>query len=384
MIRVSGDWLDAPGTQHLCRMLEQGGAQALFVGGCVRNALLGAPVGDIDIATDATPDRVMKLARDAGLRAVPTGVDHGTVTVISGKIPHEITTFRRDLRTDGRHADVAFGTDVAEDAARRDFTMNALYADARGQVQDPLGGLDDLKARRVRFIGNADARIREDYLRALRYFRFHAWYGDQAAGLDPDALAAIAANLDGLETLSRERVGAEMLRLLAAPDPASAVAGLAQTGGLTRLFPGSDAKHLAVLVHVEGQAAMGPDPLRRLAALNVADAMQALRLSRPQAARLSRLREAVGNGQGPAELGYRLGADDARDVILLRAALLEQPPEPDAFDRIATGAAAEFPVSARDLMGKFSGPALGAELTRLERLWIGSGFTATRDELLGR
>ncbi|MEC7258611.1 MAG: CCA tRNA nucleotidyltransferase [Pseudomonadota bacterium] len=384
MTTVSGDWLDEPATQDVCRMLETGGAQALFVGGCVRNALIGAPVGDIDIATDATPDRVITLAKAAGMRAIPTGIDHGTVTVIAGGIAHEITTFRRDVLADGRHAVVAFSTDVAEDAARRDFTMNALYADARGQVLDPLGGFDDLRARRVRFIGDAKARIREDYLRVLRYFRFHAWYGDQDAGLDPEALAAIAENLDGLETLSRERVGGEMLRLLAAPDPVRALAGLAATGALVQLFPGSDAKALGPLVHLEQVFDVPLDAIRRLATLNVTDPMQALRLSRPQATRLDRLRETVGNGQSPAELGYRLGAEEARDVMLLRGAMFEQPVQPADLQGIDTAASARFPISAKDLMPEFSGAALGKELTRLEQIWIASGFTATRDELLNR
>ncbi|TMV10726.1 CCA tRNA nucleotidyltransferase [Arenibacterium halophilum] len=384
MTTVHGAWLDQPATQDVCRMLETGGAQALFVGGCVRNALIGAPVGDIDIATDATPDRVIALAKAAGLRAIPTGIDHGTVTVVAGGIAHEITTFRRDVEADGRHAIVAFSTDVAEDAARRDFTMNALYADARGQVQDPLGGIDDLRARRVRFIGDATARIREDYLRVLRYFRFHAWYGDQDAGLDGEALAAISENLDGLETLSRERVGGEMLRLLGAADPVRAVAGLAATGALARLFPGSDAKALGPLVHLEQVVDVPPDPIRRLASLNVTEPMQALRLSRPQAARLDRLREAVGACQAPAELGYRLGAEEARDVILLRGAMLEQHIEPADLKCIETGATARFPISAKDLMPEFTGTALGEELARLEQTWIASGFTATRDELLIR
>ena len=200
-------------------MLEQDGAQALFVGGCVRNTLLGAPVADIDIATDALPERVMDLSAKAGLKAVPTGIDHGTVTVVSEGVPHEITTFRRDVETDGRRAVVVFSKDVAEDAARRDFTMNALYATPDGEIVDPLNGLPDLEARRVRFIGTASHRIQEDHLRSLRFFRFHAWYGDPAGGMDAEALAAIAENLEGLSVLSRERIGAEMLKLLSAQIP---------------------------------------------------------------------------------------------------------------------------------------------------------------------
>jgi len=178
MTRIDEAWLTEPATQQVCRALTEGGAQALFVGGCVRNALLGAPVSDIDITTDAHPERVMALAAAAGIKAVPTGIAHGTVTLVANSIPHEVTTFRRDVETDGRRAVVAFSDSIHEDAARRDFTMNALYARPDGTVLDPLDGLPDLQARRVRFIGDATDRIREDYLRSLRYFRFHAWYGD--------------------------------------------------------------------------------------------------------------------------------------------------------------------------------------------------------------
>lgn len=240
MTRIVADWLRHPATLAVCDAIETGGHRALFVGGCVRNALMGEPVSDLDISTDAMPERVMQLARHAGLKAIPTGIEHGTVTVVSGGIPHEVTTFRKDVETDGRRAVVAFSDRVEDDAARRDFTMNAIYADSDGQILDPLNGMPDLKARYVRFIGKAQDRIREDYLRSLRYFRFHAWYGDEVAGLDPDALSAIASNLEGLEGLSRERVGAEMLKLLAAPNPAPALAAMRSTGALAQLLPGAD------------------------------------------------------------------------------------------------------------------------------------------------
>ena len=385
-IRITGDWLTRPATQAVCRALVDGGAQALFVGGCVRNALLGAPVSDIDIATDAPPDRVMELAEAAGIRAVPTGIGHGTVTLVSGGIPHEVTTFRRDVATDGRRAVVAYARSVEEDAARRDFTMNAIYARPDGRIVDPLGGLADLRARRVRFIGDAGDRIREDYLRSLRYFRFHAWYGDPEAGLDPEALAAIAAGLDGLSRLSRERIGAEMLKLLAAPDPAPAVAAMRTTGVLGRVLPGADDRHLAALVALERQAGAEPDPLRRLAALGGGEDVAALlRLSRAQARRLEGLRQAAGSAMGAAELGYRLGGAAARDVLLLRAAMQGRPWDGEAAGAATRGARARFPVRAADLMPALQeGPALGAALKRLERDWIASGFSLSREDLLRR
>ncbi|KGB83730.1 poly(A) polymerase [Rhodovulum sp. NI22] len=383
MTRIADAWVSAPETQAVCAMLSQAGYKALFVGGCVRNALLGVAVNDIDIATDAPPETVMALAQAAGLHPVPTGVDHGTVTVVSDHVPHEVTTFRRDVETDGRRAVVAYATGPEEDAHRRDFTMNALYATPEGEIVDPLGGLADLRARRVRFIDDADARIREDYLRILRFFRFHAWYGDPGLGLDAEGLAACAANSAGIETLSKERIGAEMKKLLAAPDPAPGVAAMAQAGILARVIPGADARALPVLVHLEGDEGVAPEPVRRLAVLGGADLVDRLRLSRDDARRLDLLRGAIGSAQPPSALGYALGADLARDAVLLRAAVLETPLPQGWRDQIAEGAGAAFPVRAADLMPALSGPALGARLKELEARWVASGFSLTRDELLG-
>ncbi|GGH28970.1 poly(A) polymerase [Cribrihabitans marinus] len=382
MTRIREPWLSRPETQAVCGALTDGGAQALFVGGCVRNALLGESASDIDIATDARPERVMDLAKAAGIKAVPTGIAHGTVTLVKGGIPHEITTFRRDVETDGRRAVVAYSGSVAEDAARRDFTMNALYASPDGSILDPLGGLPDLEARRVRFIGDAGARIREDYLRSLRYFRFHAWFGDPQAGFDDAALDAIAANLDGLQRLSRERVGVEMLKLLAAPDPAPAVAAMRSTGALARVLPGADDRALAPLVHLESLMGAEADAIRRLAALGGSDPASGLRLSRAQTSALATLRDAAQGTASPAELGYRLGYKAALDSVLLRAALLEAPLPPEAVADAEKGASAVFPIRAADLMPAYSGPALGAKLTALETKWIASGFALGRDDLL--
>jgi len=381
--RLDVAWLTAPGPQAICAMLTRAGYQAWFVGGCVRNALLGAEITDIDITTDARPERVEDLAEAAGFRPVPTGADHGTITVVVAGEPFEVTTFRRDVETDGRRAVVAYADSIEEDAHRRDFTMNALYAAPDGTIADPLGGLPDLRARRVRFIDDASARIREDYLRILRFFRFHAWYGDPAGGLDPEALAAIATLSPGIDTLSQERLGAEMKKLLAAPDPAPAVAAMAQSGALAQVLPGADPKGLPLLVHFEAEAGVAPDPIRRLASLGGGDVAERLRLSKAEARALGRLRDHLGSAAPAEALAYRLGADMARDVVLLNAALLETPPAGDVEARLARGAAAVFPVKPADLMPKFSGAALGARLAELETRWIASGFALGRDELLG-
>lgn len=382
-MRIDQPWLSAPETQAVFAALTADGADAFVVGGCVRNALLGVAVSDIDIATNATPETVLDLAKKAGIRAVPTGIEHGTVTLIEGGIPHEVTTFRKDVATDGRRAVVAFATDIAEDAARRDFTVNALYARPDGSIVDPLGGMQDLKARRIRFIGTAQDRIREDYLRSLRYFRFHAWYGDQEAGFDPDALSAIAANLDGLERLSRERVGAELLKLLGAPDPAPAISVMRQTGVLGQILPGSEDRALAPLIHLEGEAGLKPDQIRRLASISGgADLQGALRLSKEQVRKLDRIYEAAMGTMGAGELGYRLGAEQGCDALLLRAALMEQPLETAALAEVGQGASQTLPVAARDLMPDLSGAALGAALKRMEAEWIASDFALDRRALL--
>lgn len=378
-MKITGDWLTHPGVVGLCTALEDAGHQALFVGGCVRNALMGRAVNDIDLSTDALPETVTNIAKNAGFKVVPTGIDHGTVTVIAQGLPIEVTTFRRDVETNGRHAVVAFSPKIEEDAARRDFTMNALYADVRGLVIDPLGGLPDLLAHRVRFVGDADARIREDYLRILRFFRFHAHYGDMAEGFDPEGLAACAAHSAGLETLSKERVGSEMRKLLAAPDPVPAVAAMAMAGVLAVVLPGADVRGLGPFVHLAALAGAAPDPIARLASLGGVNPAEALRLSRAEGRRLAALGAAIGSPMSAAELGYRLGATDGLNALVLRAALFEQPVLGQAD--VTRGAAAVFPVKAADLSA-LQGAELGRALRQIEARWIASDFRLPKAELL--
>jgi len=380
--KLTADWVTNTATQTVCTTLTNAGYQVYFVGGCVRNALLNAPVNDIDLSTDAHPETVMRLCRDAGLKVVPTGIEHGTVTVIADGAPHEITTFRRDIETDGRRAVVAFSDNMTDDALRRDFTMNALYADPDGVIIDPLGGISDLKARRIRFIENADQRIREDYLRILRFFRFHAWYGDPAGGLDADGLAAIATNLAGLETLSRERVGSEIKKLLSAPDPAPSVAAMRATGVLANILPASNDRALAPLIHLENQIAVGPDAMRRLAALGAQQSVKTLRLSRAEMTRFAGLYGGIESISQPHELGFRHGFDMARDIIVLRAALFETPLNDTDLKAAKQGAVAVFPIKPADLMPAYTGVALGEKLRVLEAKWIKSTFKLTRESLL--
>lgn len=382
---LTAPWLQRPDLQALMGLFAQSGHEILVVGGAIRNTLLDRRVTDVDLASSAPPQEASAILAAGGLRVVETGLAHGTLTAITQDHSYEITSFRADIATDGRHAQVRFGHSLAEDAHRRDFTLNALYARADGTVLDPTGqGLDDLRDRHLRFIGEAAQRIAEDRLRILRYFRFFAEIGDPLTGFDPEALAACAQAADHITALSRERIGAEMRKLLTAPDPSFAVAGMAQTGILGAILAGADATPLAMLIHLETTLAPppDPDPIRRLAALGGANPKDALRLSRQDSARWQILTQGIGALQPPSEMGYRLGFETARDIILLRAASFGTQIDQRDLDRAAHAAIQEFPIRGADLMPKFSGPALGAERARLETLWIASDFQLTRAQLL--
>ena len=364
--------------------LADAGHQAFVVGGPVRNALMGLPIDDLDIATSAEPTVVMEWAEAHGFKAVPTGIDHGTITVVSGHEGIEVTTFRRDVATDGRRAVVAFSDSIEEDARRRDFTMNALYVDAAGDMHDPLNGMPDLKARRVRFIDDPAQRIREDYLRILRFFRFFAWYGDPGLGIDADGLSACAELADGLETLSRERVGTELLKLLNAPDPSLAVASMAQSGILMRVLPGAIANALPVLVHLENEYGFPTNPLRRMAALGVGrDASKNLRFSKKQTMELHNLTVGLSDMLSPKLSGYKFGAATGRDIMLLQSAALNVPLDVAVLSDVDVGANSVFPMRAADLPW-LSGPALGAALKQAETDWIASGFSLSKDALIAK
>jgi len=339
---------------------------------------MGVPISDLDLATDIPPEEVVTRAEAAGIKAVPTGISHGTVTLVLGNSTFEVTTFRKDIETDGRHAVVKFSGQLEDDAWRRDFTMNALYLSLDGRLIDPTGGLADAERGHVRFIGDPKARIAEDYLRILRFFRFTAHYGATRLGMDEAGLAACAEASDGLDHVSAERSTAEMLKLLGAQEPSLAIGAMAQSGVLGRVLPGADPRGLAPLVHLEG--ARAPDAIRRLAVLG-GDTSN-LRLSRKEAKLLTVLHENIGTSAAAAELGYRLGASTAISVLLLRAASLELPLPTSDLEAAEQAATETFPVAAADLSESLSGPALGAELRRLEAAWIASNFSLTKDALL--
>ena len=383
-MRLEADWLDRPALRAVIDAL---GDAAFFVGGCVRNTLLGEPVADIDLTTPIEPGEVTRRLEAAGLKAVPTGIEHGTVTAVSGGEGFEITTFRADIETDGRRAIVRFSTDIAEDAARRDFTMNAIYADPAGEVIDPLDGLADLLARRIRFIGEPRDRIREDYLRILRFFRFTAWYGgtgNENGGIEPEGLAACAELAEGVDGLARERIGAEIRKLLAAPDPAPAVAAMAASGVLARCLPGASAALLAPLVDLEGTAGVGADWITRLVAIGGENPAGALRLSRAETRSLADIRALLATPVPVAVAAHGNGARAAQAMALLRAASGDTGGLANLAGEIARGAAAKFPLRAADLIkaGMAPGPALGAALTAARSRWLDSNFSLDRMNLL--
>ncbi len=398
------EWLERESTRAVLALLNRDGHEARAVGGSVRNALMGMPVTDVDVATTATPDEVMRLAEAAGVKAVDTGSEHGTVTLVPDHEPIEVTTLREDVETYGRHARVTFTRDWASDARRRDFTMNALYAGPDGTVFDPLGGYADLKARRVRFIGNPHERIREDYLRILRFFRFEAEYGapdSPRETMDAEALAAIEQESEGLERLSGERVHTELVRLLAARGAARSLEAMMDTGVLVRLLGGAPRLTAFSRVQaIQGACAFTADPMVRLAALAVRVEEEAERLARNLRLSKAERDELVALARAARQLDagmalvdakamlYRVGPKVYRGGVLLawsecRAeandagwrALLALPDEWEA---------PPFPLKGADLLalGMQPGPEVGEVLRALEQSWIESDFAADHQTLL--
>ena len=397
-------WMTQSATRAVIAALEAAGGEgcARFVGGCVRNALLRRPVSDIDIATPLTPDAVTKALTVAGLKAIPTGIDHGTITAVAQGKPFEITTLRRDVETDGRRAVVAFTSDWAEDAQRRDFRLNALYADPAGQLHDPTGGgLADVHAGRIVFVGDAETRIREDGLRILRFFRFNAWYGRG----EPDAagLAACAALRDRSANLSAERVSAELLKLLAAEDPRGVVRLMAQTGVLAVVLPeATGLERFEKLVGIETEMLFTEDALLRLAALLPDDPAVAatlaerLRLSNAQRDRLVAAlnpNPQLISWMSPKEtrrLVYRLGVQPFCDRVTLGWAASDRPAATTQWRALLPTAQSwtppRFPLTGEEVMaaGVAGGPLVGAVMREVEAWWVENDFPSDKLALIER
>lgn len=400
-------WLSDPNVIRVMQALRAGaGVEARFVGGAVRDTLRGALQQgrqvDVDIATTATPEKIMELLAAAGVKAVPTGVDHGTVTAVSDHRPVEITTLRHDVSTDGRRAEVAYTTDWEADAARRDFTMNAIYADADGTLYDPLGGVDDAKAGRVRFVGDPDARIQEDYLRILRFFRFFAWCGK--GEMDSGGLQACARHIAGLAKLSPERIAKELLKLVSAENPMPSLRQMAASGILGAVLPEAvNMERLNGLAEIEAMTFFEPDPVLRLASLLPDDGAIAasvsarLRLSNAQRDRLTAMLSAAMpvfcymSVREMRRTAYRMGPKVMRDVAMLRWAA-----EADRARNIVQWRALlpmieswkppKLPLDGHHvrLAGVPDGPRIGAVLREVEEWWIDADFTMDEYALIER
>ena len=387
-------FLAEPALTRLLATLNGEGEETRIVGGAVRNLLLGEKASDVDLATTALPAETIRRGRKAGFKAVPTGIEHGTVTLISGGASFEVTTLRRDVETDGRRAKVVFGRDFAEDALRRDFTINALGLDRDGRVHDYSTGLADLAARRVRFIGDAETRIREDYLRILRFFRFHARYGDGAP--DDDGLRACIAGREGLGGLSRERVRAELMKLLVAPGAASTLGAMAGAGLLMPVI--GSVPHLARFAAIAGEGGEPVYPAFRLAALAVSvreDAprlRERLRLSNEEFDRIERIAlaaEGLGGQAEPTSLARlrhvadRAGSAAAAAALVMLSASAGTESGREVQELIGQlGRTPAFLPRGQDVLarGVPKGEAIGQVLAKTRRIWIEAGCPAGRDE----
>ncbi|MCF2871464.1 CCA tRNA nucleotidyltransferase [Octadecabacter sp. G9-8] len=390
-------WLVDDMLQTLMAAFEDAGHQIYAVGGCVRDTMMDRHVHDVDLSTDALPEDTIAIVESlkfkrSSWKAIPTGIEHGTITAVDpvGAGPYEITTFRTDVETDGRHATVAFSRNIEDDATRRDFTINAFYANRQGEIRDLVGGSADLAARRIRFIGDPVDRIKEDYLRILRFFRFTASHGNQDDGVDADGLAACALLADGLTGISRERIGAEVTRIISNRDAAPIVGTMEQSGVLGRILPGASVLTLARLIDleesypIEGPMVAPNDMATRLASLGCADVADRLRLSSAAAKKIALVLREAGSLTPAHALAYRHDYWPAVHCLLLRWASLQQPFDETVLADLERGASAKFPVQAADLMPEYTGKALGDRLQFLKETWIASQFEMSKSALLER
>ncbi|PDT05852.1 CCA tRNA nucleotidyltransferase [Rhizobium chutanense] len=403
-------WFRDPALARVLALLNTDDGEGRVVGGAVRNSLMGLPVSDIDVATTLTPEIVMERAAVAGIKAVPTGLQHGTVTLVIDGKPFEVTTLRTDVETDGRRAKVAFSTDWKADAERRDLTINALYADAGGEVVDLVGGLADIEKRNIRFIGDAARRIAEDHLRILRFFRFFAYYGSGRP--DAEGLKACAAARSKLKTLSAERVWSELRKLLGAAEPGRALLWMRQMAVLTEILPESEKwgiDAIPLLVATEKALGWTPDPLLRLAAIVPPDVARLealaarLKLSNVEAASLKAWAMAAPvndeiSSAAFERLLYRNGQDGIITRLKLALAVARGKAEGDLgemarsarltklLDQAANWKKPQFPLNGGDVLsaGIAPGPRVGEVLGSLESQWVEENFASDRAALLAR
>ena len=375
-------WLRNPSAQKLSKLYKSFGYQVLFVGGCVRNTILKMPVTDIDLATDAQPEEIIKIAKENNIRFVPTGLAHGTITLIIDNKNYQITTFRTDFDHDGRYAKVEFTESLLLDASRRDLTINALYCNHVGEVIDPLNGLDDIKKQKIKFIGNPNERIKEDNLRILRFFRFQAIYGNKNLEIDSIALEACHNHKSKLAALSKERITSELRKILSAPNPLEVMIKMNETGVLNELFQNVSIDSLEAYLKTEEKFKININWLGRLLSLQVTQEEESLKLTRCEFKFLKQTKSAIENQIHVLEFSYYNGVENGKIYSILQNFRHNIILSKNLLNQINSLATKKFPITAKDLMPEIRGKKLGEALRSLEDQWIKSNFTLSKKDLL--
>ena len=375
-------WLRNPSAQKLSKLYKNFGYQVLFVGGCVRNTILKMPVTDIDLATDAQPEEIIKIAKENNIRFVPTGLAYGTITLIIDNKNYQITTFRTDFDHDGRYAKVEFTESLLLDASRRDLTINALYCNHVGEVIDPLNGLDDIKKQKIKFIGNPNERIKEDNLRILRFFRFQAIYGNKNLEIDSIALEACHNHKSKLAALSKERITSELRKILSAPNPLEVIIKMNETGVLNELFQKVSIDSLEAYLKTEEKFKININWLGRLLSLQVTQEEESLKLTRCEFKFLKQTKSAIENQIHVLEFSYYNGVENGKIYSILQNFRHNIILSKNLLNQINSLATKKFPITAKDLMPEISGKKLGEALRSLEDRWIKSNFTLSKKVLL--
>ena len=375
-------WLRNPSAQKLSKLYKNFGYQVLFVGGCVRNTILKKPVTDIDLATDAQPEEIIKIAKENNIRFVPTGLAHGTITLIIDNKNYQITTFRTDFDHDGRYAKVEFTESLLLDASRRDLTINALYCNHVGEVIDPLNGLDDIKKQKIKFIGNPNERIKEDNLRILRFFRFQAIYGNKNLEIDSIALEACHNHKSKLAALSKERITSELRKILSAPNPLEVIIKMNETGVLNELFQNVSIDSLEAYLKTEEKFKININWLGRLLSLQVTQEEESLKLTRCEFKFLKQTKSAIENQIHVLEFSYYNGVENGKIYSILQNFRHNIILSKNLLNQINSLATKKFPITAKDLMPEIRGKKLGEALRSLEDRWIKSNFTLSKKDLL--
>ncbi|MDG1939415.1 MAG: CCA tRNA nucleotidyltransferase [Paracoccaceae bacterium] len=375
-------WLRNPSAQKLSKLYKSFGYQVLFVGGCVRNTILKMPVTDIDLATDAQPEEIIKIAKENNIRFVPTGLAHGTITLIIDNKNYQITTFRTDFDHDGRYAKVEFTESLLLDASRRDLTINALYCNHVGEVIDPLNGLDDIKKQKIKFIGNPNERIKEDNLRILRFFRFQAIYGNKNLEIDSIALEACHNHKSKLAALSKERITSELRKILSAPNPLEVIIKMNETGVLNELFQNVSIDSLEAYLKTEEKFKININWLGRLLSLQVTQEEESLKLTRCEFKFLKQTKSAIENQIHVLEFSYYNGVENGKIYSILQNFRHNIILCKNLLNQINSLATKKFPITAKDLMPEIRGKKLGEALRSLEDRWIKSNFTLSKKDLL--